>query len=144
MKKFLLRIIPAAALLAALAAPAAAASFKVIVNDANPGSSVAKDELRAIFTGKASRWAGGQKADPVDLAPDGPAREAFSEAVLGKPVAAVQSNWQRLIFSGKGVPPPEMATDRDVVAFVRRTAGAVGYVSEGAAVDGVKVVTVRE
>jgi ABC-type phosphate transport system substrate-binding protein len=144
MKTNLAKLLAAGALLLALAAPAAAASFKVIVNEANPGASLSKDELRAIYLGKSTRFANGQKAEPADLVADAPARDAFSEAVLGKPVSAVQSNWQRLIFSGKGVPPPELANDRDVVAFVRRTAGGVGYVSDAAAVDGVKTVTVRD
>jgi ABC-type phosphate transport system substrate-binding protein len=144
MKMNFVKLMTAAALLAALAAPASAAAFKVIVNEANASASVSKDELRAIYTGKSTRWANGQKAEPADLVPEAAAREAFSEAVLGKPVSAVQSNWQRLIFSGKGVPPPELANDRDVVTFVRRSAGAVGYVSDAAAVDGVKVVPVRD
>ena len=61
----------------------------------------------------------------------------------GKPVAAVLSHWQRLIFSGKGVPPSELAGEREVVSFVKRTAGAIGYVSESAAVEGVKALPLQ-
>jgi len=47
-----------------------------------------------------------------------------------------------MIFSGKGIPPPEKPYDADVVAFVRETPGAVGYVSSGADTSSVKVVAV--
>ncbi len=120
------------------------ASFKVITNNAFPSSTVSKGELKNLYLGKTSRWRDGAKADPVDLPSDSEAREAFSEEVLGKPVSAVKSNWQRLIFSGKGVPPPEVSGDREAVSFVKGRSGAVGYVSDGAATEGVKVLTVTD
>jgi protein TonB len=39
-------------------------------------------------------------------------------------------------------PPPSMASDRDVLAYVRLKPGAIGYVSMAADVTGVKVVAV--
>jgi hypothetical protein len=37
------------------------------------------------------------------------------------------------------VPPVQQETDADVVAFVRRNPGAIGYVAGGAQLDGVRV-----
>lgn len=135
----------AAALLAVFTAGAvAAAPFKVIVNEANAAVSVSKEELRGIYMGKSSNWRTGQKAAPIDLVADSHTREGFSESVLGKSVSAVLSHWQRQIFSGKGVPPPEVSSDQEVASFVRRNPGAVGYVSDAASVDGVRVVPVKD
>lgn len=39
------------------------------------------------------------------------------------------------------MPPPEKTSEADVVAYVRNTPGAIGYVSKAAAVEGVKVVS---
>jgi hypothetical protein len=59
-------------------------------------------------------------------------------------VNAIASYWQQQIFAGKDVPPPEQATEADVLAFVRDNAGAVGYVAAGTALGaGVRAVTVR-
>ena len=80
---------------------------------------------------------------PVDLSANSPVREAFSLAIHERDVNAVKSYWQRQIFSGRGVPPPEKASDSEVLAFVRANPGAVGYVSSGTAVgSGVKVLEV--
>ena len=47
-----------------------------------------------------------------------------------------------MIFSGKGIPPPEKASDAEIVTFVRDTPGAIGYVAPGADLSGVKVVAI--
>ena len=73
---------------------------------------------------------------PVDLSESAPAREAFSTAVHHKPVKAVRAYWQQQIFSGRDVPPPEKTSDEQVIAFVRATPGAIGYVSAAAPLTG--------
>jgi hypothetical protein len=63
--------------------------------------------------------------------------------VHARSVAAVKSYWQQVIFSGRGVPPPELESDEAVIRHVTRSPGAVGYVSGAANVRGVRVVSVR-
>ena len=64
--------------------------------------------------------------------------------VLGKTVSAVKSYWQQQIFAGREVPPVEKTSDAEVIAFVKANRGAVGYVSDTAAVTGVRVLRVDE
>jgi ABC-type phosphate transport system substrate-binding protein len=116
----------------ASAAPAATASYKVVVNSANPASSMVRDDLAKLFLKKVTTWPSGQPVQPVDQSKDSAVRKAFSQAVLGKDVSAVESFWQQAIFSGRGVPPPEKSSDADVLAFVRANPNAVGYVTGGA------------
>ena len=71
------------------------------------------------------------------------ARAAFSEAVIGRSVGAIEIYWQQQIFSGKEVPPATKSSDDDMVAFVKSNPGAIGYVSGGASTAGVKVVEVK-
>ena len=90
-------------------------------------------------------WINGTTAMPVDQAASSDIREAFSLEVHGRDVGAIKSYWQRQIFSGRGVPPPELASDREVLDFVRANQGAVGYVSTSAKTgDGVKVLAVTD
>jgi ABC-type phosphate transport system substrate-binding protein len=117
---------------AAAAAPTPAAPYRVVVNSANAASSATRDEAAKFFLKKVTSWPGGQAVQPVDQSKDSAVRKAFSQAVLGKDVAAVESYWQQAIFSGRGVPPPEKPSDADVLAFVRANPGAIGYVSGGA------------
>jgi ABC-type phosphate transport system substrate-binding protein len=76
----------------------------------------------------------------VDQTDRSSVREEFSRVVHGKSAAAVKSTWNQQIFSGRDVPPVEKSSDGDVVAFVRATPGAVGYVSDGANTEGLHVI----
>lgn len=120
------------------------AGHQVIVNPNSSLTTYPKKKLAAIFMKKALKWDDGIPAVPVDLGGKQPAREGFSKAVLGKTVTAVKSYWQQQIFSGRDVPPVEKATEAEVIAFVKATAGAVGYVSDTANVAGVKVIKVQD
>jgi ABC-type phosphate transport system substrate-binding protein len=119
----------------ALSAPAPApapGAYRVVVNSANAASAMAREDVARLFLKKLTVWPAGQAAQPVDQSKQSAARKAFSQAVLGKDVSAVESYWQQAIFSGRSVPPPEKASDAEVLAFVRANPGAVGYVSGGA------------
>lgn len=128
-------------LLASLAALAFGASvpeiradepYQIVVNAANPTGSLSKEKLAAYFLKKETRWGDGSKVAVVDRAPGAAVRAAFSKSVLAKDVAAVKSYWQRLLFSGKETPPPELDSDREVMDFVAKTPGGIGYVAAGA------------
>jgi ABC-type phosphate transport system substrate-binding protein len=134
----------ALALGAAAPRPAAAqGAYKVIVNPATATSSVTKAELAAVYLKKAAKWSDGTLASPVDLPPEAEVRGQFSREVLGRPTEAIRAYWNQMVFAGRNVPPAEKPSDADVVAYVRSTPGAVGYVRADAATPGVKVVTVR-
>jgi hypothetical protein len=79
---------------------------------------------------------------PVDLDERAPIRRRFSDQILNRSVPAVKSYWQQLIFSGRGVSPPELDGDAAIIEYVARNPEAVGYVGSGASVAGVKVVQV--
>ncbi|RMH17513.1 MAG: hypothetical protein D6701_07385 [Gemmatimonadetes bacterium] len=121
---------------------AQAQDFKVVVNASVPVDEIARSELSKIFQKKARKIAG-VDAEPVDLDKDSPVREAFSQAVHGRGVSAIESYWQQQIFSGKAVPPDQKKTDAEVFEWVKAHPGGIGYVSAGATPpDGVKVITV--
>ena len=122
-------------------ASAQAASFVIVVNASNPATNIPRADLAALFTKKTQEWEDGTTVFPVDLPPDDPVREAFTAAVHGKSPQAIRAYWQQQIFSGRQVPPPERGSDEQVLAYVRTTAGAVGYVRPTARLGaGVKVV----
>ena len=121
---------------------AAADSYEVVVNTKNPVTTLDRKKVSALFLKRLSQWDDGTPALPVD-GPGSPARESFSKEVHGKKAAAVKSYWLQIIFSGRGVPPPEKPSDKDVIAYVKAHPGAIGYVSATAATDDVKVLEVQ-
>jgi ABC-type phosphate transport system substrate-binding protein len=136
MKRIL--IVLAALLALAGAREASAQGYVVVVNAANPASSLSKAEVSNIFLKKSARLTA------VDLPKTSPVRDAFSRVVHGRPAAAVASYWQQQIFAGKDVPPAEKASDAEVLSWVRANANGIGYVAAGTALGaGVKAVTVQ-
>lgn len=116
---------------------AAAQGFVVVVNAAGPAT-LSKTDVSRIFLRKSS------KLSPVDQGKDAGVRGAFSKAMLGRPLAAVLSYWQQQIFSGGDAPPPEKASDAEVLAYVRSNPNAIGYVSPNADLgSGVRAVTLQ-
>lgn len=119
-----------------------AAGFRMIVNPANPMARLDKRFVAEAFLKKRTRWDDDSTIQPVDLGQRSGPRTAFSRDILGRDVASVRRYWAQLVFSGRGVPPPELASDDDVVRFVATHPGAIGYVAAGAALAGVKPVEV--
>jgi ABC-type phosphate transport system substrate-binding protein len=103
--------------------------FKVIVYAANSTGALTTDELSQLFLKRMTQWRTGGAVVPVDLSVGSPVREAFSKKVHGRSAAAVETFWTKQIFSGAGVPPLTLSSEREVVNYVRQNAGAIGYVS---------------
>lgn len=127
----------------ASAAPSGRGGYQIIRNPDNPIDAVDRQFLEDAFLKKKTVWPDGAGIRPVDLAPASVARRQFSDDVLRRPVDAIRSYWQQRIFAGRELPPPELGTDAEVVRFVLRERGAVGYVSNGAALNGAKPLNVK-
>jgi ABC-type phosphate transport system substrate-binding protein len=122
-----------------------AQKYKVVVNAGNSLDAATKAQVSDMFLKKTKIWSNGVEVEPIDLYPTSDLREAFSETVHGRSVAAVKSYWQRLIFSGEAVPPPEIENEKQVMFWVGSSPGAIGYVSASAPLgDGVKVLRVTD
>jgi ABC-type phosphate transport system substrate-binding protein len=135
----------AVAVVLAVAVPSPAADeFVVVVHPSVAGTNVHRGDLAAVFLRKATRWGTGVPALPVDQSGTSPVRSAFSESVLGMSVATAVQYWQKQMFSTNPLRPPAVkGSDAEVIAFVEKTAGAVGYVSKAAALPaGVKAIAV--
>jgi ABC-type phosphate transport system substrate-binding protein len=143
-RRFILLALCSAVPLAAVNARSAPAVpfYVVIVHPNNPTTGVDRKFLSDAFLKKTTRWDHGEVIRPVDQAPDSPVRRKFSEDVLRRSVAAVRSYWQQVIFAGRDVPPPELGSDDDVVKYVLKYPGSVGYVTGGADLNGAKVISV--
>jgi ABC-type phosphate transport system substrate-binding protein len=124
-------------------APPTIPEFQVIVHASNPVTMVARKWLADAFLKKVTRWGDRDVIQPVDLAASSGTRERFSQRILDRSTGAVRNYWQLILFSGRGLPPPELASDDLVITYVRQHPWAIGYVSGLADVRAVRVVTVR-
>lgn len=120
------------------------AAFNVIVHRDNPIESITRAKLSAIYMKRTRSWADGREIVPVDQPVSSPVREHFSRSIHGKNVAYVTRYWQRLIFSGRGIPPRQLQNDAAVLELVRNSRDAIGYIArETPPGEGVKVLAVR-
>lgn len=132
------------ALLAAVStAETQSAGFTVVANPSVAVTAMETKDVARLFLKQRTRWPDGGRAVPVDQKMTAAVRVQFSEAVLGKSIADVESYWNGQVFAGKDSPPTTLASDDEVLAFVRRTPGAVGYVSAAAATSGVTVIVIQ-
>ncbi len=114
-------------------------SYIVVVHPNNQAEALSKKAVSRLLLKELAKWDGGQSAQPVDLDSKSETRRDFSRDVHGRSVASIKSYWQRRIFSGRGVPPPEVSSDSAVISHVSSHPGGIGYVSGSASLDGVKV-----
>jgi TonB family protein len=115
--------------------------YRIVVNPSNPVSALSKNQVSKLFLEKTT-WDDGAPASPVDLLPVSPVREGFSKDVLGLSVPEAVDRIRESSRTAGANPPPSMASDREVLAYVRLKPGAIGYVSLGADITGVKVIAV--
>src|SRR5512135_2108112 len=119
-----------------------AADIKIIANPSVGASSVSADELKGVFLATKTSLSDGSHVEPV-LEKGGPVHEAFVKEYLGKTDAALQTYYRSLVFTGKASMPKTLGADSEVVSYVAKTKGAIGYVSGGAATAGVKTLEVK-
>ncbi len=138
MRKALITIVVSLGLATLLPHPAATGAappgFKVIVNSSNSVTSLTSDEVSQIFLKRMTHWPAGGAVTPVDLPASSSVREAFSRKIHGRSANSIETFWTKQIFSGAAVPPLTLSSDREVIAYVRQNAGAIGYVSATATI----------
>jgi ABC-type phosphate transport system substrate-binding protein len=121
---------------------ASAADVKIIANESVGAASISADELKGVFLATKTSLSDGSHVVPV-LEKGGPAHEAFLKDYLGKTDSALETYYRSLVFTGKASMPKTLGADAEVVAYVAKTKGAIGYVSADAATEGVKTLEMK-
>ncbi|MDP3084711.1 MAG: hypothetical protein Q8N44_13625 [Rubrivivax sp.] len=84
-----------------------------------------------IYSGRAIAI-GETPVTPLNLPPGHAVRQAFMDAVMQQPDDKYIAYWTVRRHVGKGTPPRELASAAEVIAFVQRTPGAIGYIPASA------------
>jgi ABC-type phosphate transport system substrate-binding protein len=118
---------------------AMAGDVVVVVNKGN-SSAVDKALVAKIYFGESKSWSDNSPVVAYDLPEENPERANFSSELLGKSVSNMKALASRNMFSGKAVPPKELASDDEVKKNVAANKGAIGYIKASSVDDTVKVV----
>ena len=137
-------LLPTIALGLILALPVGAArattDLVVIANPASGVERLSRDEVTAIYMGRAKKLPGGVTALPIDQVASNPEKSRFYKELVNKELAEVNSYWARLIFSGQGSPPRQADNAAEVLEIVGSNKGAIGYLPRNAADKRVKII----
>jgi TonB family protein len=115
-------------------------NLKIIANNSVRADAISATELRNIFLEESLRFAG-MSVEPVIKA-SGPAHETFLKEYIGRDSDSLQTYYRTLVFNGRGSMPKILGSDAEVVAYVAKTKGAIGYVSAASNTDNVKTLIV--
>jgi ABC-type phosphate transport system substrate-binding protein len=107
-------------------------SYRVVVHVTNPVARLTRDQASQIFLRKVALWDNRKPVLPVDQPADSPVRRTFTKQVHRRTIATVQTYWQQQTFAGRGVAPPERASDADVLNYIRQFPNGIGYVNADA------------
>jgi len=116
------------ALLLCLASGASAADVVAVVSAKSPISALSKPQVADLFLGKGSRFPNGLAAVPIDQIEGSAARNEFYEKVAGKSPAQVKALWSKIIFTGRGQPPPTVSDSVEVKKIISANPAAIGYI----------------
>lgn len=121
------------------AAPVSAADVQLIAHPA-VAAELSSADVKDIFLGAKTAVAG----TPVEpVLSSAAAHDVFLETYVGKSDQGFRNHLKSLVFTGKGSMPKSFASDAEVVKYVAAHKGAIGYVTAGADVAGVKKIQVR-
>jgi TonB family protein len=115
----------------------AAVDVKIIANSSVRADTISADEIKRVYLEERRSLDDGTHVAPV-LEKDGLVHEAFLRAYLGRTGDDLLMYYRALVFTGRGSMPKELDSDAEVVAYVARTRGAIGYVSAETSTEGVK------
>jgi ABC-type phosphate transport system substrate-binding protein len=119
-------------MLAQAASSNAAAELVVIVSARNPLPALSGDQVAAIFLGQAGRFPDGAEAVALDQRLGSQERQQFYAQVTGKTPALHKAHWSKMVFTGRGQPPRELADAAAVRRMVADNPSMIGYIDRSA------------
>lgn len=121
---------------------AGAAELVVIVSAKNPVSALRPEQVAEIFLAQTGGFPGGEPAVALDLPVGSPLRDEFYSRMAAKSPALMKAYWTKMVFTGRGQPPRELASSAAVRRMVADNPAMIGYIDRAALDASVKAVQV--
>jgi ABC-type phosphate transport system substrate-binding protein len=116
------------------------AEIVVIVAASSPIATLSPAQVSDIFLCKSATFPGGSLAVPLDQAEGSPIRLEFYNKTTGKTPELLKAYWSKMIFTGQGEPPREIADSEKIKKLVANNPHYIGYVDKSAVDSSVKMV----
>jgi ABC-type phosphate transport system substrate-binding protein len=118
----------------------AMADIVVVVSAKSPVGALSKAQVEDIFLGRTIRFPDGALVVAIDQ-PEGSAiRNEFYDKVVGKTAAQIKAYWSKIIFTGRGQPPPSVSNTVEMMKRISANPAAIGYIDRDMMNDSVRAV----
>jgi ABC-type phosphate transport system substrate-binding protein len=111
----------------------------VIVSVDSKIAALTKDQVADIFLGRLKQLVDGKSVEPIDQPEGSPTRNAFYSKYVGKTPAELKAHWAKIIFTGRGQPPPTVPGASDALLRVAQDPRAIAYIDRALADGRVKI-----
>ena len=116
------------------------ADVVAVVSAKSTVTSLSKAQVADLFLGRTSRFPNGVQAVPIDQADGSAARDEFYAKLVGKTGAQLKAYWAKIIFTGRGQPPPAVSNSVEVKKRLIGNPAAIGYIEQDLVDASVRVV----
>lgn len=99
----------------------------VIVNAANPVGELNRTTVRSIFSMRVRQWPDGTPITVFVLPDRDEQHRRFCTEVLRVYPYVLRDTWDRLVFTGTGQAPVQVASAKELERMVGLVRGAIGY-----------------
>lgn len=115
--------------------------FLVIANQSIEDNRLAPSTISKIYQGTKTKWDNGDIR--VVMLRRGPTHENFVRDIVGSTPSKLRNFWKKVLFTGMGTPPRIFKKEADLVEFVAKTKGSIGYITNSTPHQGVKVIALK-
>ncbi len=119
-----------------------AAEVVVVVSSQNPTETLSRAQIADIYLGRMNRLPSGNPVQPIDLSGSSPVRSEFYSRYLGQSQSQIKAHWMKLIFTGRGQPPPTVSSQDAMAEAVAQNPDAIGYLSPDFLDERLRVVSI--
>ena len=122
---------------------ARAGEVVVVVSTSSPATVLSESQVADIFLGRTRVFPDGRRAQPIDLPEGSVPHAAFYAEFTGRTAAQLKAHWSKIIFTGRGQPPRQLADIAQVKKALAESAGAIAYLPSDAIDPTVRLVNIR-
>lgn len=110
---------------------ASAGEVMIIANPSVPASSLDPDAIKNIFLGKTAKWDNNDMVTIV-VSEQSDVHKDFLDKYIKRTENQFSNVWRQNLFTGKGKQPVKVTSIDELVDYVSKTKGAIGYISSDA------------
>ena len=120
----------------------ALADVVVVVSAKSPVTALSKNQVVDIFLGKSNRFPDGSPVVPIDQVEGSAVRDEFYREFADKSPAQIKAYWSKIIFTGRGAPPREVANGQEMKKLISTHPDDIGYIDRDMVDGSVKVLRI--